>query len=77
MRNMHSDPTTQDFVTRVEAGIKSAGITVDEFCKAARVNRATWQRWKSGKHHPHPSSVMGMERLLDEMVRAIKSGEAA
>lgn len=36
-----------------ERRIKAAGQSVEQFCAAANINRATWQRWKSGASVPN------------------------
>ena len=36
----------------IEARVKAAGGRVDEMCRLAEINRATWQRWKSGDREP-------------------------
>lgn len=45
-----------DFLARIsdiEAALAVKDISVDAFCAAAAVNRATWQRWKAGTHFPN------------------------
>lgn len=44
--------TIPQTIEAIEARARAAGMTVDEFCKDARIDRATWQRWKAGKTKP-------------------------
>lgn len=36
----------------IEARLRSAGISINDFCSSVGVHRATWQRWKSGAVSP-------------------------
>jgi hypothetical protein len=35
-------------ITDIEQRIKASGASVDDLCAAAKIHRATWQRWKAG-----------------------------
>ena len=39
-------------VRRAERAVQRAGHSVADLCAAAKVHRATWQRWKSGEISP-------------------------
>ena len=39
-------------ILAIEAKVKASGMTVNELCKAADIDRATWQRWKAGEVPP-------------------------
>lgn len=52
----------RDDVIALEVRIKDAKISVEDFCGAAGVNRATWQRWKSGESLPLMRTWMRVER---------------
>ncbi|MGE0718522.1 MAG: helix-turn-helix domain-containing protein [Alphaproteobacteria bacterium] len=41
-----------DELIALEGRVRERGLSVDEFCKSAGINRATWTRWKSGKSSP-------------------------
>jgi hypothetical protein len=46
-----SNPTD---IEAIEARLKSAGVTVADFCERAAIHRATWQRWKkAGGNRPN------------------------
>lgn len=73
LRNMHSKADTQELVTLIENGLRGSSIPVGDFCKAAKIDRATWQRWKAGRHSPHPSMKPGIIAAFEALVA--KSGE--
>lgn len=56
---------TPDFVTRAEARIHRARLTVDEFCKLAQIDRVTWTRWKNGANEPRVRTLRRVEAVLD------------
>jgi len=76
MRNMHSPNETQILVNEIEAGLTRASVPINDFCVAAHINRATWQRWKSGKHSPHPSMKPGIMAAFDSLVAKAKERAA-
>ena len=39
-------------IPALETRIKAAGLSIDQFCDRASVDRATWQRWKAGTTKP-------------------------
>lgn len=44
--------TTNDIPT-IESRIRAAGMTMDDFCRTAGIDRATWQRWKAKMNRPN------------------------
>lgn len=65
--------TIPQTIEAIEARARTAGMTVDEFCKGARIDRATWQRWKAGKTKPSFdawSRVMGRAESLTKPPRS-------
>ena len=58
-------------ISEAESRLKAARITVDEFCKTIGVNRATWQRWKSGKYEPRIRVWRIVERALADVAVAV------
>jgi uncharacterized protein (DUF2384 family) len=44
--------TPPQVISVVEQGLKARGESVEAFCKAVHIHRATWQRWKAGKTSP-------------------------
>ena len=63
-------------ITRIEAILKARKIAVQDVCDAASVNRATYQRWKSGERSPNMNT---WQRFLDIVgpYLADEEGEAA
>lgn len=51
----------QNRVLDWEKRLKSAGVTVEDFCRRVQIDRATWYRWRSGEMTP---SVTTYERAL-------------
>ena len=48
--------------TEIEARAKAAGYSLSGILILARVNRATFWRWKTGKFEPRAASI---KRILD------------
>ena len=48
--------------TEIEARANAVGYTIAEALILARVNRATFWRWKTGKFQPRAASI---KRILD------------
>ena len=65
-----------DEITRIEIRLKAKKIAVQDVCDAANVNRATYQRWKSGETAPNWKT---WQRFLDivEPYLVDEEGEAA
>ena len=63
-------------ITSIEARLKAKKIAVQDVCDAASVNRATYQRWKSGETMPNWKT---WQRFLEavESYLADEEGEAA
>ena len=63
-------------ITDIETRLKAKKIAVQDVCDAASVNRATYQRWKSGETMP---LMKTWQRFLDivEPYLADEEGEAA
>ena len=63
-------------ITDIEARLKAKKIAVQDVCDAASVNRATYQRWKSGETMPNWKT---WQRFLDivEPYMGDEEGEAA
>ena len=51
-------------IRAIELRTKGAGHSVDDLCKAARINRATWQRWKGGESIPNLRSWLRVTSAL-------------
>lgn len=34
-------------IPKIEAGLTAAGISIDDFCREAGIDRSTWTRWRS------------------------------
>lgn len=41
-----------EYIRDVEVQLSEKGIAVQDVCDAAKLNRATYQRWKSGEAKP-------------------------
>lgn len=41
-----------DQINAIEARLKLAGVSVDDFCKSCGIWRQTWTKWKSGQNEP-------------------------
>lgn len=39
-------------IPEIEARLREAGVSIDDFCKKICISRATWQRWKAHKTEP-------------------------
>ena len=63
-------------ITEIETCLKAKKIAIQDVCDAANVNRATYQRWKSGETMPNWKT---WQRFLDtvEPYLADEEGEAA
>lgn len=55
-------------VRRTEARAKELGLSVPELCRRAKVNRATWQRWKAGKNWPNTKRWAAIEAVIAKVV---------
>ena len=55
--------------TEIEARAKAVGYTIAEALILARVNRATWWRWKTGKFQPRAASIKRILDILNELRR--------
>ena len=66
--------STQKKVLLVEAKIKKNGLRLEDVLHAARVNRSTWTRWKSGATNPYFNTWAAVERALNDL---IEKGNAA
>lgn len=44
---------------------KACGLTIADLCREARVDRATWQRWKAGTHQPLLSKWTSVEAVIE------------
>jgi hypothetical protein len=64
---MSSHPTD---IASIEARLKAAGVTVDDFCKRAGIHRATWQRWKAQDNRPYLDTWQRVTAVLDELEAA-------
>ena len=64
-----------EFVKDIEARAARAGITVKDLCKAARVHRNTWQRYKD----PDRQGAYNIMRRMALAIRRIerKNGTVA
>ena len=58
----------------IETRLKAKKIAVQDVCDAASVNRATYQRWKSGETTP---LMKTWQRFLDAYRDAVFESEAA
>lgn len=72
MRSEAPPSDTPSQVATIEQQLAEANMSVNEFCRRARINRATWQRWKAGKNQPHPTMWGMVENVLQTI-----PGEAA
>lgn len=55
----------QTEIRQIEGRLKSTGVSVDDFCQRAGINRATWQRWKGGSGKPMLASWLAVLDALD------------
>jgi len=53
----------------IEQAAKKCGLPIAEMCKRAGINRATWQRWKSGVTSP---TMRNWDRVNDVVNAASK-----
>lgn len=44
--------TVFDEISRIENWAAKAGVSLDDVCEAAKINRSTLTRWKKGKISP-------------------------
>ena len=58
-------------VLAVEARAKKVPIKIGDLCKLAKINRTTWQRWKSGDRRP---MLPAWERIM-EAIDVAERGE--
>lgn len=47
-------------ISLVERGLKGRPETIDTFCRAVGIHRATWQRWKANKTSPTAREIRKM-----------------
>jgi hypothetical protein len=65
---MEANPVKAD-IGRIEHALREAGVPVGVFCERVGINRATWQRWKSGKSGP---LHLTWTRVLREAARHVQ-----
>lgn len=56
-----------NFLHEAEDRGKRVGVTVDELCHMAEVNRATWQRWKANKVGPTLKNWQRVTAVLEKL----------
>lgn len=61
--------TLLEQIAEIETKARDMGLTIDELCERAGIDRATWQRWKAGKASPVYENLT--------RVRAVVEGRAA
>jgi hypothetical protein len=59
----------------MEARLKAAGHSVDAFCRAAQMSRATWTRWKTGKFAPQMQTWTRACEAFEAMTAADAAAE--
>ena len=50
-----------------EAEAAMAGVSVQELCRRAGLNRATWQRWKAGTVGPTLANWQRVQAVIDSL----------
>lgn len=60
---------------QLETSIRSTGLSVQEFCRRANVDRSILVRWKSGETSPRQSTLSRIEHAL-ESLSALADGAA-
>lgn len=55
-----------DDVSEVETMAVRLGISIDELCRRAAIDRATWTRWKSGAVMPRLDSWRRVAAVVTE-----------
>jgi len=66
MERMHI-PTS---IAQIEQAARAAGLSVDQFCERAEVDRATWQRWKAGTTTPRLDKWMRVQSVAASLPSA-------
>jgi predicted transcriptional regulator len=51
-------------VLAVEEQAREMGISIDELCRRAKIDRATWTRWKSGASVPRFDAWLRVEDVI-------------
>ncbi len=54
----------------LERAARRAGVSVNDLCKQADVNRSTWQRWKKGLGEPKATSWTRLHELRSQYLGA-------
>lgn len=57
----------QSTIRDAEAAAKSVGLAVADLCADIGVDRATWQRWKSGATVPTLENWMRLQKVLSDL----------
>ena len=56
----------QHEIRLIEAKAKLAGISIDDLCERAKINRNTWQSWKRGKI-PRLTTWMAIQGVVKDV----------
>lgn len=56
-------------INQIEDDLAKAGVAIGDFCREAKVNRASWTRWKSGKMSPLLGTWERVLNARDAMVQ--------
>lgn len=65
----------------MEARLKQAGVSRQTFFKAAKINQATWHRWRNGAFEPRmrtwSRACEAYKKLVGDTAKGAEAGENA
>lgn len=64
-------------IPEIETQLKAAGKTVNELCREAEIDRATWQRWKRRKTQPGLDRWKHVVAQADRLIKAESKRKAS
>lgn len=68
LRAIRQGMNAQIIVAGIEAVARRRNLRITEVCAMAGVDRATWQRWKSGKFKPSLDKYLAITKLHSDLL---------
>lgn len=56
----------QNQISEIEERAKGFGLSINELCKRAGIDRSTFTKWKSGKSKPNMETYTSIQNALKE-----------